>query len=147
MAGHWQALLALLLPFVGAERAGTLPNQTILAVPGLGTLLGNRLPSNVSEFLGIPFATPPLGPLRFLPPEPLARPAWADLRNATAYSKSCPQAVGYVPALNATNYSLSPRSSEDCFYLNVWVPPKAPALAERKLPVFFWIYGGGRVER
>jgi para-nitrobenzyl esterase len=85
-------------------------------------------------FLGIPYARPPLGPLRFRPPEPA--PRWAGYRDATTYGPSAPQdpdepGVPYLPL------DVGP-TSEDCLYLNVWTP----AADERARPVLFWVHGG-----
>jgi carboxylesterase type B len=84
----------------------------------------------VQSFLGIPYAKPPVGDLRWQPPRPAQR--WAGIRDAVAYGNSC-------PARASTN---GPRSeTEDCLYLNVFRP--AGARAGQRLPVYFWIHGGG----
>ncbi len=81
-------------------------------------------------FLGIPYAAPPVGPLRFLPPKPAA--AWTARRDALSYGPTCMQLANGAP---------SPSSSEDCLYLNVWTP----LAAVKDAPVFVWIHGGGNV--
>lgn len=85
-------------------------------------------------FKGIPFAAPPLGPLRWRPPQPVK--PWTGVRSATAFGHDCMQI--FSPG-DATPRSTTP--SEDCLYLNVW----APARHKQKLPVIVWIYGGGFV--
>nr|XP_033798037.1 fatty acyl-CoA hydrolase precursor, medium chain-like [Geotrypetes seraphini] len=96
---------------------------------------------HVAVYFGIPFAKPPVGPLRFSPPQP-AEP-WNRVRDATSYPPWCLQNVKsfsdlpYV--LKKENY---PRSiSEDCLYLAVYSP--ADANKKSRLPVMVWIHGGG----
>jgi para-nitrobenzyl esterase len=81
----------------------------------------------VDKFLGIPFAAPPVGALRWQPPAPAAR--WPGVRTATAYGPRCPQ----LPSTNGAG-----SVNEDCLYLNVFRPPRAS-----RRPVLFWIHGGG----
>ncbi len=87
----------------------------------------------VQSFLGIPFAAPPVGDLRWRAPQPAA--AWPSVRTATAFSKDCIQEPeAYVPGPGFNN-----PTSEDCLYLNIWRPAGAAA---KLLPVMVWIYGG-----
>jgi para-nitrobenzyl esterase len=76
-------------------------------------------------YRGIPYAAPPTGPLRWLPPQP-ATP-WTTPRRCDAFGPVCPQ-PGYSGAM-----------SEDCLFLNVWTPAKN---AGDRLPVMVWIHGG-----
>jgi len=84
------------------------------------------------DFLGIPYAAPPVGPLRWKPPQPAAK--WHDTRSATAFGSRCYQQDVYDDMVFR-----DPGQSEDCLTLNVWTP--AGHLG--KLPVMVWIYGGG----
>ncbi len=85
-------------------------------------------------FEGIPFAAPPVGPLRWRAPQPA--PSWSGIKEADSFSPVCPQIGSYPPEAPPE------KSSEDCLYLNVWTPAHA---ASRKLPVMVWIYGGALV--
>ena len=89
-------------------------------------------------FLGIPYAAPPIGALRWRSPQPIK--GWKGVRPAQAFGHSCWQAVtpeGFGPWTH--EYVTQGDISEDCLFLNVWAPAKATG----KLPVLVWIYGGG----
>ncbi|XP_075530975.1 acetylcholinesterase-like [Dermacentor variabilis] len=88
----------------------------------------------VEEYRGIPFAEPPVGKLRFKPPQP--KTPWRDILDATAGSTACPQVeLPMHPMGNVT-------FTEDCLYLNVWVPEKAMNSGSHQ-PVLVWFHGGG----
>lgn len=93
--------------------------------------LQDVLGKHVQVFLGIPYASPPVGNLRFLRPQPPS--SWGGVYNATSVKDSCMQPrvpwVFYIPTA----------LSEDCLYLNVWTPNASLAL---DLPVFVWFHGG-----
>jgi para-nitrobenzyl esterase len=93
----------------------------------------------VVSFKGIPFAAPPVGDLRWRPPQPAAR--WTGVRQATEFGADCMQGrIGPPPAPGAPP---ARAPSEDCLFLNVWGP--ASVASGGKLPVMVWIYGGGFV--
>ena len=89
----------------------------------------------IRAFLGIPYAAPPVGPLRWKPPMPAAK--WKGVRQATGFGSHCMQ-----PTLNADMIFRDPGISEDCLTLNVWTPATSKA---GKLPVMVWVFGGGYV--
>jgi len=106
-------------------RAWTDQSPVTIATPS-GPLRGEQS-AGVNIFRGVPFAQPPVGPLRFRPPVPVK--AWTDPRDATKFPASAMQ-----PGEPGITHS------EDCLYLNLWAPAAAnPA----PLPVYVWIHGGG----
>ncbi|XP_054714286.1 acetylcholinesterase-1-like [Uloborus diversus] len=90
--------------------------------------------SPLREFLGIPFAQPPIGDLRFRKPLPLS--PQSNILYAQTMPPACPQYVPY----DYPWYDNMPLKSEDCLYLNIWAPKSA---TQEKKAVMFWIYGGG----
>ena len=92
----------------------------------------------VVSFKGIPFAAPPVGALRWRPPQPVAR--WTGVRQATEFGADCMQGRFGPPPAAAPGVPAPRMPSEDCLYLNVWRPEDTSA---RNLPVMVWIYGGG----
>jgi para-nitrobenzyl esterase len=96
-----------------------------------GTLAG-MAEGTLNVFKGIPYAQPPVGPLRWKPPAPM--PPWPGVRSATEYGPECIQPQSTMPNI----YAGKPLPmSEDCLTLNIWAPANA-----HNAPVFFWIYGG-----
>ena len=100
-----------------------------------GRVEGERQ-NDVEAFKGIPFARPPVGPLRFQAPEPMAN--WRGTRLATSYGPAAPQ-IGPVNRLIRTLIGATgSKQSQDCLYLNVWTP----ACDKQRRPVMLWIHGG-----
>lgn len=104
-----------------------------------GLIRGRKLPPdpvNVREYLGIPFAAPPVGSLRFK--LPVDSPEWRPrVRDALANPSPCLQStkIPYIPA------DWFGSGSEDCLALNIWAPVQTPVCT--LLPVIVWIHGGG----
>jgi carboxylesterase type B len=93
----------------------------------------------VEAYLGLPYAAPPVGPLRWQPPQPYTSTS-PNIINATEPYPGCYQIL-FNTALN--DKVTGARESEDCLLLSVWKPANHKPSQARKLPVLIWIYGGG----
>jgi para-nitrobenzyl esterase len=114
-------------------------SQRLLA---LGSVVGFAADHETHAWLGIPYARPPVGDLRWRAPQPTD--AWADTLDALAFGSPCVQLssdLGGVAEVDAEGFV----GSEDCLYLNVWSPRReADVLASEdpRWPVMVWIHGG-----
>jgi para-nitrobenzyl esterase len=88
--------------------------------------------AGVVAYEGIPFAAPPVGPLRWREPQTVQ--SWKGVRAATAFAPACLQLGASMPG------EPDPRTDEDCLYLNVWAPAGQPRI---RRPVMVFIPGGG----
>ncbi|XP_004646055.1 cholinesterase [Octodon degus] len=114
----------------------------IVVTTKTGKVRGMHLPvlaGTVTAFLGIPYAQPPVGRLRFKKPQPLNK--WSGIWNATKYANSCHQNLDQsFPGFQGSEmWNPNTDLSEDCLYLNVWAPTPKP----KNATVMVWIYGGG----
>src|SRR4051795_6080739 len=122
----WIVLAFSVLSFAGSS------------APQVKTRLGaveGKDDGKVKAFLGIPYAAPPVGELRWKAPAPAAK--WPGVKKATEFGSHCMQGNVFGDMVFH-----DPGGSEDCLSLNVWVPDKH---AEPTMPVMVWIYGGGFV--
>ena len=111
--------------------------QTRIHVQG-GDLEGAAT-GEVLAFKGIPFAAPPVGDLRWRPPQP-AKP-WTGVRPALSYAPGCMQVIVRTQPPWTEEFMPQGERSEDCLYLNVWTP-KAHAKSSAPIPVYLFIHGG-----
>ncbi|MGD0352482.1 MAG: carboxylesterase/lipase family protein [Dehalococcoidia bacterium] len=95
-------------------------------------LISGTTAGDIHIYKGIPFAAPPVGDLRWKPPQPAA--PWQGVKDCTKFG---PAPMGYYIPGSFPSFSNPP--SEDCLYLNVWTPAK---MTGDKLPVMVWLYGG-----
>jgi para-nitrobenzyl esterase len=128
------AAIALVLTACGSSSSSDPPAPLVVATD-LGPVRGeierdDDRGTEARVFRGIPYAAPPVGDLRFRPPQ--AAQAWTEEKDATSFGHACAQVLGIAPIFDD-------RSSEDCLYANVWTPTH---LGKSPLPVMVWIHGG-----
>jgi para-nitrobenzyl esterase len=124
------ATAGLMLGLTAASYADSLTVKTVQ-----GKVHGKTInDGKVKAFLGLPYAAPPVGDLRWKAPEPPAR--WKGTRDATKYGAHCIQGHVFDDMVFQDS-----GPSEDCLFLNVYAP--ASATKKSNLPVMFWIHGGG----
>ncbi|MAG29617.1 MAG: hypothetical protein CL908_01835 [Deltaproteobacteria bacterium] len=137
---RWEAglLFFCLLSISCSTLERSAPASGLVVPTGAGRLVGMES-EGVRRFLGIPFAAPPVGRLRFR--APASPESWEGVREARRFSPVCAQARVQAGAFEV-------EGDEDCLYLNVYVPsdpaPRGPNAAVDGLPVLVWIHGGGR---
>jgi para-nitrobenzyl esterase len=123
--GSWLVIVVTLVtPFVAHAAA------PLVKIDG-GIVQGKSVGA-VNAFLGIPYAAPPVGKLRWKPPAPPAK--WEGVRKATTFGARCMQTRVYSDMVFR-----DPGISENCLMLNVWAPPGG----KEGLAVMVWIHGGG----
>lgn len=112
------------------------PDERVIVETPFGRLRGVRSGETLC-FRGVPYAAPPVGPLRFRPPQPL--PPWGGTRDALGFAPVAPQPPdpGFYPGDPDAMPAMP--ASEDCLYLNVWAPAAAGPH-----PVLVWLHGGAQ---
>jgi para-nitrobenzyl esterase len=119
-----------LIQAANADNGGAVPARHDMVNTTGGWVRGLSA-TNYTEYLGVPYAAPPVAALRWMPPQPA--PAWSGVRDATRFGNRCVQVNGWDPGYE------TPKLTEDCLYLNVYTPANVRPGA----PVFVWIHGGG----
>lgn len=144
---YLSVVLAATAVVAGGDVAAAVSSSRLLSSPvrtadGLISGVPGKM-EGVAVFKGIPFGAPPLGELRWKPPQPVM--PWAGVRAGDPFAPVClqPHQPQRDPNNRAVDLPDSPPMSEDCLYLNVWTPATS---AKAKLPVMVWIYGGAYTE-
>ncbi|XP_041093386.1 neuroligin-2-like isoform X1 [Polyodon spathula] len=174
----WLLGLALSLALTSCQKSDGASSKYPLVTTNYGKLRGvkkdlnNEILGPVEQYLGVPYATPPVGERRFQPPE--APGSWSEVRNATQFAPVCPQNIhGVLPEIMLPVWFTDnleivagyvQNQSEDCLYLNVYVPTEDGPLTKkhdestinspreedirdhRKKPVMLFIHGGSYME-
>ncbi|XP_056298007.1 cholinesterase-like isoform X2 [Pseudoliparis swirei] len=135
--------LLLLLPHFLTVSPAT-PDDLVINT-GDGKVQGKLLSvlgGNIRAFLGIPYGKPPVGKLRFSPPEPAE--SWEGVRDATQFSNSCYQLpdTTFPGFYGSEMWNANTPLSEDCLYLNVWTPRFNKTQPKPLAHVLVWVYGG-----
>lgn len=127
-------LVVTAIVLTGESGVATLPAPVRIDAGLVSGIAGST--ANIRVFKGIPFAAPPVGALRWRPPQPVR--SWAGVRSADQFGPRCMQPSGGAGGRGGATSTATPMS-EDCLYLNVWT--EAASASERR-PVIVWSHGG-----
>ncbi|XP_078681167.1 pyrethroid hydrolase Ces2e-like [Branchiostoma floridae x Branchiostoma belcheri] len=137
-------VLAVLVPLLGLTD-GVVVTTTygdLNGVEFLTSTIGGAVFDRIFTFKGIPYAAPPVGDLRWRPPQDPA--GWTGVRDASQFGNRCPQVIDMEGPPGTLLYEItrwrSNSSSEDCLFLNVFTPNVSSTTS---LPVMLWLHGGG----
>ena len=130
----FSTLVVTAIVLAGESGVATLPAPVRIDAGLVSGIAGST--ANMRVFKGIPFAAPPVGPLRWRPPQPVR--SWAGVRSADQFGARCMQPSGGAGGRGGATSTATPMS-EDCLYLNVWT--EAASASERR-PVIVWSHGG-----
>jgi para-nitrobenzyl esterase len=114
----------------GNANGSAVKSGSLVVATADGAVRGKAVAAT-DEYLGIPYAAPPVGALRWQPPKPPA--PWHGVRPAASFAPHCPQPSSAFGVAS---------TSEDCLYLNVFTPAGAQGAGARNLPVMVWVHGG-----
>lgn len=134
--------LASLLSMVATGHPDT-SDLTVHTTSGIVHGFINDTAPSVRQFLGVPYAEPPVKSLRFMPPQAIHSTGKEGVIEATAFAPSCMQQTSSGQTIYTElvpEFLIEGDQSEDCLYLNIWAPTAANS---KNLPVFFYIPGGG----
>ncbi|XP_032971338.1 neuroligin-4, X-linked isoform X1 [Rhinolophus ferrumequinum] len=172
----WITALAIKFTLIDSQAQYPVVNTNYGKIRGLRTPLPNEILGPVEQYLGVPYASPPTGERRFQPPEPPS--SWTGVRNATQFAAVCPQHLDERSLLHDmlpiwftanldTLMTYVQDQSEDCLYLNIYVPTEDGANTKKnadditsndrgededihdqnsKKPVMVYIHGGSYME-
>ncbi|MGH8208721.1 MAG: carboxylesterase/lipase family protein [Steroidobacteraceae bacterium] len=130
-------LAALWLGFTSFEAAAAHANpdkDLAVVITNRGSIKGT-VAEGYRQFLGVPYAAPPIGPLRWAPPQPAA--AWDATLDARSFRSKCTQSTWAPPTVT--------QGGEDCLYLNVYTPVSGKGHGKPVKPVMVWFHGGAFV--
>lgn len=127
-----RALAAIAATVLSTAAAAAYAAPTATTEDGIVT---GKVAQGMNEFLGIRYAAPPVGPLRWQPPQPLPRALFSH--TAQSFGPHCVQPASAFGIASTT---------EDCLYLNVYTPAATRPVDAKPLPVMFWIHGGALID-